>query len=191
MDSQVCNVLVSWDPIGNIRIGNHPRVSALMSGIFNKRPPQIKYQFIWDVETALDFLRKLKGNDLFLDKLLYLHWRSQCCYHCCLPQGYQRSQIWEWIIWQNINLFNKYVIDHLTKTCQRGRKPHLNLKFYKSPGDSKLSFLVSHIKPHKPVSQSTVSRWLGHVLAMTSTNTKVLKAHSTQSASRLKLLPSP
>ena len=26
------------DPIGNIRIGNHPRVSALMSGIFNKRP---------------------------------------------------------------------------------------------------------------------------------------------------------
>ena len=35
----------------------------------------------------------------------YLHWRSQCCYHCCLPQGYKRSQIWEWIIWQKIHLF--------------------------------------------------------------------------------------
>ena len=70
------------DPIGNIRIGNHPRVSALMSGIFNKRPPQIKYQFIWDVETTLDFLRKLTGNDLFLDNshlsLVMLNHINQC-----------------------------------------------------------------------------------------------------------------
>ena len=59
------------DSIGNIRVGNHPRISALMSGIFNKRPPQPKYPFIWDVETVLDFLRKLPGNDLLSDKLLY------------------------------------------------------------------------------------------------------------------------
>ena len=43
-----------------------------MSGIFNKRPPQPKYPFIWDVETVLDFLRKLPGNDLLSDKLLTL-----------------------------------------------------------------------------------------------------------------------
>ena len=60
------------DPIENIRVGSHPRVSALMSGIFNKRPPQPKYPFIWDVETVLDFLRKLPGNDLLSDKLLTL-----------------------------------------------------------------------------------------------------------------------
>ena len=53
-------------------IGNHPTVSVLMSGIFNKRPPQPKYPFIWDVETVLDFLRKLPGNDLLSDKLLTL-----------------------------------------------------------------------------------------------------------------------
>ena len=60
------------DPIGNIRIGNHARVSALMSGIFNKRLSQTKYPFIWDVETALNFLRKLPGNDLLSDKLFPL-----------------------------------------------------------------------------------------------------------------------
>ena len=43
-----------------------------MSGIFNKRPPQAKYPFIWDVEIVLDFLRKLPGNDLLSDKLLKL-----------------------------------------------------------------------------------------------------------------------
>ena len=59
-------------PTENIRVGNHPRFSTLMSGIFNKSPPQPKYPFIWDVETALDFLRKLPGNDLLSDKLLTL-----------------------------------------------------------------------------------------------------------------------
>ena len=54
------------DPIGNIRVGNHPRVSALMSGIFNKKPPQPKYLFIWDVETVLNFLRKLPRKRLVI-----------------------------------------------------------------------------------------------------------------------------
>ena len=43
-----------------------------MSGIFNKRPPQPKYPFILDVETVLDFLRKLPENDLLSHKLLTL-----------------------------------------------------------------------------------------------------------------------
>ena len=47
-----------YDPISNIQVGNHPRLSALVSGIFNKRPPQSKYPFIWDVEAVLDFLKK-------------------------------------------------------------------------------------------------------------------------------------
>ena len=93
------------------------------------------------------------------------------------------------------------------KICQRDKKPHPNLKFYNFPDDSKLyvckvinsnlqrgnvwgveesQFLVSHIKPHKPVSPSTVSRWLGQVLAMAGINTEVFKAHSTRSASSSK-----
>ena len=93
------------------------------------------------------------------------------------------------------------------KICQRDKKPHPNLKFYNSPDDSKLyvckaidsylergnvwgvgesQFLVSHIKPHKLVSPSTVSRWLGQVFAMAGIETEVFKAHSTRSASSSK-----
>ena len=100
-----------------------------------------------------------------------------------------------------------FAIPHLTKTFRKSKKPHPNLKFYNFPGDSKLcvckaidsylerrnvwgveesQFLVSHIKPHKPVSPSTVSRWLGKVLVMTSINTEAFKAHSTRSASSSK-----
>ena len=58
------------DPIEDIQVENHPSVSALISGIFYKRPPQPKCPFIWDEEAVLDFLRKLSGNDLLSDKLL-------------------------------------------------------------------------------------------------------------------------
>ena len=47
-------------------------------------------------------------------------------------------------------------------------------------------FIVSHIKPHKPVSPSRVSRWLGQVLAMTGINTEGFKAHLTRSLSSSK-----
>ena len=63
-------ILTFHQPIENIEVGSHPRVSALTSGIFNKRPPQPKYPFIWDVETVSDFLYNLPGNDLLSDKLL-------------------------------------------------------------------------------------------------------------------------
>ena len=49
-------------------------------------------------------------------------------------------------------------------------------------GFGESQFLVSHIKPHKPVSLSTVSRWLGKVLAMTDIDTEVFQVHSTRSA---------
>ena len=58
MGTQRYVILAFHDPIGNIRVDIHPRVSALMSAILNKKPPQPKYPFIWDVETGLHFLRK-------------------------------------------------------------------------------------------------------------------------------------
>ena len=93
------------------------------------------------------------------------------------------------------------------KICQRDKKPHPNLKFYNFADDSKLyvckainsylergnvwgvgesQFLVSHIKPHKLVSPSTVSRWLGQVLAMAGINTELFEVHSNRSASSSK-----
>ena len=193
------------DPIENIRVGNHPRVSALMSGIFNKRPPQPKYPFIWDVETVLDFLRKLPGNDLLSDKLLTLKVSM-------LLSLLSASRVSE-IINLRVDYLTKhssvhtFAIPHSKKTCRRGKEPHPNLKFYNFPGDSKLcvckaidsylerrniwgfgesQFLVGHIKPHKLVSPSTVSRWLGQVLAMAGINTDVFRAHTTRSASSSK-----
>ena len=173
-----------------------------MSGIFNKRPPQPKYPFIWGVETFLDFLRKLPGNDLLSDKLLTM--KVSMLLSLLSP-----SRVSE-ITNLRLDYFTKhssvytFAIPQLTKTFRRGKKPHPSLKFYNFPGDSKLcvckaidsylgrrnawgveesQFLVSHIKLHKPVSLPTVSRWLGQVLAMAGINTEVFNTHSTRAAS--------
>ena len=182
------------DPLEIIRVGSHPRVSAFVSGIFNKRPPQPKYHFVWDVETVLDFLRILPGNDLLSDKLLTL----KVSMLLSLLSALRVSEITNLrvdYLTKHSSVYT-FAIPHLTKTCRRGKKPHPNLKFYNFPGESKLrrnvwrveesQFLVSHIKPHKPVSPSTVLGLLGQVLAMAGIKTDVFKAHSTRAASSSK-----
>ena len=77
-------------------------------------------------------------------------------------------------------MFTHLLFPHLTQTCQRGKRPNHNQKFYNFPRDNNSvkqsihilngvwrvgeSQFVSHIKTHKPA--SSVSRWLGQVLAM-------------------------
>ena len=41
---------------------------------------------------------------------------------------------------------------------------------------------LSYIKPHKPVSSSTLARWAKSVLSLAGINTTIFKPHSTRSA---------
>ena len=43
-------------------IGQHPDVCALVNGVFNNRPLQPRYSFIWDVQIILEFIKKNWGN---------------------------------------------------------------------------------------------------------------------------------
>ena len=42
---------------------------------------------------------------------------------------------------------------------------------------------ISYVRPHKPVSRDTISRWTEQTLRLCGIDTKVLTAHSTRSAS--------
>ena len=68
----VCRSALSayHDPIDGFRLGEHPKVSALLAGIYNKRPPQPRYTFIWDVDTLLRYLKSLPGDQSLSDRLL-------------------------------------------------------------------------------------------------------------------------
>ena len=49
------------DPINGIPIGKELRISALLAGVYNIRPPQPRYTFIWDVKKVIDFLTTLNS----------------------------------------------------------------------------------------------------------------------------------
>ena len=67
-----------YDPINGIPIAKEPRISALLAGVYNIRPPQPRYTFIWDVKKVIDFLatlnssRELKLKDLTLKLTMLL-----------------------------------------------------------------------------------------------------------------------
>ena len=46
------------EKVDDMPVGQHPLVTSLMTGIFNSRPPQPRYIFVWDVQVVLNFIRK-------------------------------------------------------------------------------------------------------------------------------------
>ena len=54
------------DPIQGILVGKHPRVSHLLTGIFNKNPPKPKLNSIWDVKKVLNFLSSQRFEKMSL-----------------------------------------------------------------------------------------------------------------------------
>ena len=51
-------------------VGQHPKVCALLKGVFNKRPPQPRYEFIWDVQIVINYIKSEWGySEGLSDKL--------------------------------------------------------------------------------------------------------------------------
>ena len=55
-----------------IPIGQHPKVCQLLSGVFNKRPPQPKYTVIWDISKVIDNISTLGNNENLSTKIITL-----------------------------------------------------------------------------------------------------------------------
>ena len=54
-------------------VGQHPKVCALLKGVFNKKPPQPRYMFIWDVQIVINCIKSDWGySEGLSDKLLTL-----------------------------------------------------------------------------------------------------------------------
>ena len=53
-------------------------------------------------------------------------------------------------------------------------------------GNDKIQLLLSFLKPHNPMVNSTISRWIKNVPREAGIDTEVFKGHSTRSASTSK-----
>ena len=188
-------------PVDGVSIGQHPLVTRLLKGAFQTRPPLPRYTGTWDVNQVLDLLK----NDP-LDKgisLKHLSHRTVMLLALTRPsrsldlakldlRGYRNTP--EGAVFTPFALAKqsrpgKEVKEFFFPSFPENIKlcPVHSLKMYIERtkalrGDNNQLF-ISFIKPHGPVTSSTIARWLKEVMAAAGIDTSTFKAHSVRSAS--------
>ena len=189
-------------PMDGIITDEHPLMSQFMKGVYSMCPPESKYFVTWDLNQALRFLKtwapaeKLTLKQLTL-KLVTLAALTSAARSLSVHKMDLRFRQFK----SNGVLFK---IPELTK-CAGPKKPLKELFLVSFPPDRRLCFVkylernvtkrfrnnsnhnsnrlfLSYIKPHRPVSSSTIARWVKSVLTFSRINTESFSAHSTRAA---------
>ena len=187
-----------------VRVGEHPLVIQLLKGAYNMRPPLPRYSSMWDVGVVLSFLESLGVNDHLTLKdlsqklglllaLTAMERVSEVIAHDLRYRRYSRDGV-------------TFHLPELTKKSKVGST--LKSSFHASfPSNPKLCvveclkeyekrtlgfrptnpsmpnrLLLSHIKPHKPISSATLGRWLKEIISRAGIDTGIFKAHSVRGA---------
>ena len=192
-------------PLDGAPIGQNFLVSKLMKGIYNKIPPQPRYQNIWDLDKVLSFIDTLDTDDNLSLKLL----SKKLAFLLAVVAPKRVSEI------SRLNTkFMKFTqngvvfeLPGLSKTQKTGKPKQIVygkndennklcvihcLKSYISRTQSKRdnsndgSLLIMIRKPFRPVSPQTISHWIRDIMNLAGIDTSVFKAHSTRAASSSK-----
>ena len=166
-------------PIDGVSISQHPLVLRLLKGVFQTRPPLPRYQGTWTVLNymggdRLDQNMSLKQLSLRTVMLLALTRPSRSADLAKLNlSGYRFSP--EGVVFTPTSLAKqsrpgREIKDFLFPrfTENEGLCPVKSLMLYIEKtkdlrGDNKQLF-ISFIKPHNPVTSSTIARWLKQVM---------------------------
>ena len=194
-------------PIEGFKVGSHPLVSALMKGVSNERPTQPKYRYIWDVERVLVTCRNLPENkDLSLKQLSYKV--VTLLGLCNINRGAELHSLnIKWIS----RFEDRYICAFGTraKNSKKG-KPAKPIEFKRHSQENKLCpvlcleeyinrtsslraelgslpLFLSVNRPHKPVTRSTLTKWVLKMLQLAGIDTQRFQAHSIRAASSSKV----
>ena len=181
-------------------IGKYPLVVKLMKGIYNQKPPKPRYITTWDPSVVLAFFdvsatidpsliqisRKaatlialtsmLRGGEIASIQLPSINFSDlQISFTLGNPRKTQRSgplhqifiQSWP----QNPAICPVQSIDtYINKTASLRNETN------------KSHLFISSTKPHKPVTSSTIGRWIKDQLREAGIDTSIFSAHSTRGA---------
>lgn len=190
--------------IEGVQIGAHPLVVRLMKGCYHKNPPKPKYNDMWDPSQVVEFINSLDENRHLTLSVL----ASKLVTMIALATLMRASEIAA-IGYRSVVFSERGVVfslDRLRKAQRNGPLqsfsilndpdpilcPVLALKefvertnqFRRETDEGKL--FVALIAPHRPVSASTVSRWIKSFLQKAGINTRCFGAHSTRGAAASK-----
>lgn len=169
------------------------------------RPSLPRYTCTWDIQIVLDHFKTLDLPTLSLKML------SKKLVLLLLLLTGQRLQTLQVIKRSNVHFTNEgcaIYIDSLLKTSRPSfHTSHIKFDFYeihnlcvarhlqrymavtKDLCGQCDHLLISHVKPHKPISTDTISRWTKDLLSQCGIDIKTFSSHSTRSAATSKGLP--
>ena len=183
-----------------------------MTGVFNSKPPQPRYVFIWDVQIVLNYIKSNWANSSDLsDRNLTLKLTSLLALtSASRTVSIHHLDVRFMIVTDRVAA--KFTFHKLHKSWKKGRAPPI-LTFYAFPDDPQLcvistlkeylirtksrrvdstgnikktQLLLGHISPYVEVQSCTISRWLKETLKVAGIDVDTFKGHSTRSASSSK-----
>ena len=193
--SAVCNLQLTES------LGQNPLIGRVMKGIFLRRPSLPNNNVMWDTEVILLWLKKMSlVNTLSLKNLT-----RKLVILIAILTG-QRAQTMNKILLNNVTKsgtgYSIRIGDILKQTKPGKHQYELFLGAY--PPDRRLcvvtvwkeyesrtkllrgnhqELLISFVKPHGPITVSTVSRWVKGVLQEAGVDMNIFTPHSTRGAS--------
>ena len=182
-------------------VGQNPLVCRLLKGAFQSRPPKPKYTEVWDVQVVLTYLATLHPVESLTLKQLTL----KLVMLLLLVSG-QRGQTIHLLdinhMFVNDAKYTFVIPSHLKQSKPGVPNPQVVLESFERPsicvvttlteylvrtkvlrpsGQSQL--LISYVKPYKPVSRDTVTRWVRYTMTSAGIDVTKYSAHSTRAAS--------
>ena len=184
-----------------IPFGEDPLVSRFLRGVLNIRPALPQYVTTWNVSKGFQYLGKQQAL-VNCELKAVLH---RLPILLCLTTG-QRDQTIKFLNLECLKVFDDrailFIPDKLKTTRPRHHLPPLEIKTYKDvelcvvshlrqyikltenlrKGDDK-QLLLSYVKPYKPISTTTLSRWCVSIMKESGINVDIFGSHSTRAAS--------
>lgn len=182
---------------GNTDFSHNPLLKRFMMGVFAARPSLPRYSSVWDTNLVFSYLEKLQKTTL-------LQLSCKMCILFLLLTA-QRCQTLHLIKLDDIVFCEDKIVIHLNHLLKQSKPGHhleaITLhKYVKNPKlcifdtmkeyikrtkylrGTEDKLLISTQKPHKAVSQQTVSRWVKHIMLKAGINQR-FGVHSTRAAS--------
>ena len=194
--SALSTILPSY---GKNTFGSHPYVCLLLKGAYERNPPKPRYTQFWDVNKVFNLFKTWGPNNQLSLKLLTLKLAV-----LLLLVTSQRGQTIINLVVDDLQISDVVVfkMKKLLKHNKQGDpldtlilRPFdkckrlcvvRTLKMYLFRTELFRSYsglLLSLIRPHKPISRDTLSRWVLCVLQKAGLDTSKYKSHSTRGAS--------
>ena len=186
-------------PADKMTFGEHPVVACFLKGTFELRPSLPRYSTIWDAGMVLTYLRSFPAlNDLTLKQLTL---NLTMLLALVTAQRTQTLSMLDTSCMQETTTGITFTIRDTLKTTRPGKHlapieirpfapdsrlcPVTYIKHYITKTNSLRSnprLLISYTKPLKPVTNSTVARWIRSTLQDAGIDVSIFSAHSSRTA---------